>query len=79
MSDPLYEKLTVILQDVFDDDELEATPELTADDVLGWDSFANIRLIMTVEKSFSIKFTAAEVFGIRNIGELAELIRSRTR
>lgn len=73
-ADEIWAKLTVVLQDIFDDDQLVATPELTADDVLGWDSFAHMRLIVAIERSFAVTFTAAEAFASRNVGELAEII-----
>ena len=34
----LYERLTTIFHNVFDDDEIVLTPQLTASDVDGWDS-----------------------------------------
>ena len=54
--DGVYQKLTEILRDVFDEDALVAVPELTADQVDGWDSFAHLRLIFAVEKSFGVRF-----------------------
>jgi len=75
----VYEKLTTILRDVFDDDRLVAAPSLTADQVDGWDSFGHLRLIFTVEKSFGVNFAASEITGLKNLGELAELIDSRAK
>ncbi len=40
----IYAKLTDIFHDLFDDDSIVVTPELTAKDVDGWDSLAHIRL-----------------------------------
>ncbi len=74
----IYAKLTGILQDVFDDDTLVARADLTAADVDGWDSFAHLRLIMTVERRFKVRFTAAQISSLKNVGELANLIESRT-
>ena len=74
----IYAKLTGILQDVFDDDTLVARADLTAADVDGWDSFAHLRLIMTVERRFKVRFTAAQISSLKNVGELVNLIESRT-
>ena len=57
----IYDKLTGIFQDLFDDDSLQVTPELTAKDVDGWDSVSHIRMILTVEKAFKMKFSTTEV------------------
>jgi acyl carrier protein len=51
--------------------------ETTADDVDGWDSLSHIRLVLSVEKAFNVKFSAAEVGKLKNVGELVGLIRSK--
>ncbi len=73
----IYAKLTSILHDVFDDDTIVLKPELTAGQVEGWDSLNHIRLMVTVEKAFSIRFAAAEVGSLKNVGELVALIAGK--
>ena len=73
----VYQRLTTVLQEVFDDDELQATPALTASDVEGWDSLKHVRLVLSVEKAFHISFAASEIGNLRNIGELATLIEAK--
>ena len=73
----IYERLTQIFQDVFDEDSIEVTPQLSATDVEGWDSLAHIRLLLTVEKAFKIKFSTSEIGKLENVGELVALIQSR--
>jgi acyl carrier protein len=73
----IYARLTEIFQDLFDDDSIKATPELTAKDVVGWDSLNHIRLILTVEKAFKIKFSTSEIGRLERVGDLAALIQSR--
>jgi acyl carrier protein len=73
----IYDKLGVIFQDVFDDDTVEVTPKLTAKDVDGWDSLTHIRLMLTVEKAFGVRFSASEVGKLKNVGELASLIAAK--
>jgi acyl carrier protein len=62
---------------VFDDDAIVATPELTADEVDGWDSFSQLRVIFSVEERFGVKFAASEVSDLKNVGELADLVIMR--
>ncbi|HTA37669.1 MAG TPA: acyl carrier protein [Candidatus Acidoferrales bacterium] len=76
-TDEVYQKLTEILRDLFDDDTLVATPDLTADQVAGWDSFAHLRLMLTVERTFGIDFAASQITALKNVGELAALIQSK--
>jgi acyl carrier protein len=75
-SSEIYQQLGGIFADVFDD-EIELKPEMTADDVDGWDSLTHIRLIISVEKAFKIKFSTAEVGKLKNVGEFVDLITSK--
>ena len=73
----VYQRLTTVMQDVFDDDEIVARPDLTAADVEEWDSLKHIRLVLSVEKAFHINFSAAEIGHLKNVGDLATLIQSK--
>jgi acyl carrier protein len=73
----IYQRLNEIFADVFDEDDLAVKAETTAEDVDGWDSLSHIRLVLSVEKAFSVKFSAAEVGKLKNVGELVGLIRSK--
>jgi acyl carrier protein len=73
----IYEKLNGVFQNVFDDESIDLRPELTAKDVDGWDSLTHIRLLLTVEKAFSVKFSAAEIGNLKNVAELVELIKAK--
>ncbi len=77
-TEEIYSRLTPIFSDVFDDDTIQVTPELSAKDVDGWDSLTHIRLIITIEKAFRIKFTTAEMGRLQNVDDLARLIKSKT-
>ncbi len=73
-----YEALTSVFHDVFDDDTIVVTPELTAADVDEWDSLRHIRLVAAVEKRFGLSFSAAEIGRLQNVGQLVSLIESKT-
>lgn len=73
----IYARLAEIFEDVFDDDSIQVTPDLAAKDVDGWDSLSHIRLILTVEKAFKIKFSTSEIGKLENVGDLAALIKAR--
>jgi acyl carrier protein len=77
-SKEVYDRLSAVLQDDFEDDSLVAEPDLTADAVAGWDSLANLRLMLTVQKAFGVKFTAHEITSLNNVGELASLVEAKT-
>jgi acyl carrier protein len=75
----IWPRLNQIFQEVFDDDSIEVRPNLTAKDVDGWDSLTHIRLILTIEKAFSMKFSALEVGKLASVGDLVNLIENRTQ
>jgi acyl carrier protein len=78
LPEQVFEALTEILQDVFDDGELVAAPALCAVDVPGWDSMGNVRLVLAIEQQFGIRFRAGEIGEIPNVGALVALILSKT-
>lgn len=66
-----------IFRDVFDDDKLELTEDTTANDIEDWDSFAQIQLVVAIEKHFNIRFKVHEVGSLKNVGEMIQLITER--
>jgi acyl carrier protein len=79
MDEPqVYARLAEIFQDVFEEDSILVTPELSAKDVDGWDSLTHIRLILTIERVFKIKFSTSEIGKLANVGDLVALIKVRS-
>ena len=70
-----FDKLTQVFRDIFDNEELVATPELTAQKVQGWDSLGNVRLFIELERVFGVRFSATEISSLKNVGQLAELLK----
>jgi acyl carrier protein len=75
--DVTMDQLKGIMRDVFDDDSIEPTEAMTAEEVEGWDSLSHIRLMVSIEKQFKLKFTNAEVEKLRNVGDLLRAINSK--
>jgi acyl carrier protein len=73
----IYDQLTTIFRDTFDNDALVVTPTLTAAEVPEWDSFNHINLIVAVESHFKIKFQTAELEQLHTVGHLADLIAAK--
>ena len=71
------ERLTPVFQEVFDDDSIELTEEMTAADIEEWDSVEHFNLISEIERVFGMRFTMREVSGMENVGELAEIVAAR--
>jgi acyl carrier protein len=73
----ILEELSAVFRDVFDDDTITLRPEMSADDIDGWDSQAHITLVVATEMRFKIKFRTAELESLRNVGDFAQLIEAR--
>jgi acyl carrier protein len=75
----IYARLTQIFRDVFDDESIDVTSDLAARDVDGWDSIAHIRLMLTIEKAFKIKFSTSELGRLQDVGGLVKSIEKRSQ
>jgi acyl carrier protein len=73
----IYTRITPIFHDIFDDDDIVLSSELSAGDVEDWDSLTHIRLIVAVEKELSIKFSASEISNLLNVGDFVNLINEK--
>ncbi|HBI84686.1 MAG TPA: acyl carrier protein [Ruminococcus sp.] len=73
------EALTPVFREVFDDDSIELSDDLTAADVDGWDSVEHFNLISEIESRFGMRFKMKEVSGMKNVGELAEIVADRAK
>ncbi len=73
----ILKELQPIFQDVFDDETLVITDETTAADIEDWDSLAQIRLVVAIEKQFGIKFAFGELQNTSNVGEMIKLIQKK--
>ena len=74
----IYAALTEIFNDVFMTDDMKLTPELSARDVAGWDSFKQIEIMVSIEERFKIKLNTREIDGLKNVGDLANIVAQKT-
>lgn len=70
-------RVSSIVADVVGVDDLSLAPAMTAADVDGWDSVANIQIVVAVEKAFDIRLRTGEIASLKNVGELVERIAAR--
>jgi len=73
----ITEKLTQVFREVFDDETLVLTDEMTADDVDAWDSLSHVNLMIAIEIAFEIEFKQNEIQGFANVGELRQRIEEK--
>jgi acyl carrier protein len=78
MTEPeIYDALNQVFRQVLEDDTIVLTRDTTAEDVDGWDSMNHIFIVAELEKRFGLKFRAAEMEELKNVGELVALLRQK--
>lgn len=73
----VFNRLTKVFQDVFDDEEIRLTDNTVSSDIEDWDSLNHINLVVSVEKEFGIKFSMGETQKMKNVGEMVSIIQER--
>ena len=73
----IIKRLTEVFRDIFDDDSIVITEKTTANDIDDWDSIEHINLIGAVEDEFGMRFKMREVSGMKNVGEMIDIISQR--
>ena len=70
----IFDELTFIFRNNFDDDTIELEEETSSMDIEDWDSLEQINLIVAIQDRFSIKFNIDEVNAMKNVGEMVDYI-----
>ena len=52
----VFQKLTEVFQDVFDDDGIVLSDSTSAEDIEDWDSLSHITLLSSIEEEFGLHF-----------------------
>jgi|SRR5450759_5777451 len=71
----ILNRLSSLVADLLELDELKLTREKTANDVQGWDSLAHVRIVVAAEQAFGLQFTTGEISSLKTVGDLADLIK----
>jgi acyl carrier protein len=73
----IKDRLQRTFQNIFDDSSIQIDTSTTADDIEDWNSLTHIDLIVAIEKEFKIRFSTAEVTGMKDVGDLIGLIERK--
>jgi acyl carrier protein len=71
----IYNTLSRLFRETFEDAALVVRPATSADDIDGWDSYRNVELLMAAQEAFGITFTSREVDNMQSVGDLAASIQ----
>lgn len=75
--DQIIADLTPLFHTVFNNSDIVITDDLNAEKVDQWDSLTHLNMIAEVEKHFGIKFKLKELIGMKNVGDMIDLILSK--
>lgn len=73
----LNSRVQAVFREIFDNNSLEISDDMSAKDIHDWDSLAQVKLIIGLEEEFAIKFTTNEVVGMKCIGDLKAALASK--
>lgn len=75
--DQIVADLTPLFHTVFNNADIVITDDLNAEKVDQWDSLTHLNMIAEVEKHFGVKFKLKELIGMKNVGDMIDLILSK--
>jgi acyl carrier protein len=70
-------KLKNIFYDIFEDEDLTITEETSRKELKEWDSVAHVKLVLTIEDEFNMRFTTEEVASIKTVSDFIGAIEKR--
>jgi acyl carrier protein len=70
-----YAFLTTVFRKVFAREDITLRPEMTARDLVGWDSIMHVDLLIEIEERLSFEIEPDEIDRLLSVGDLADLIR----
>lgn len=67
-------KLQQIFRDELDNDSLIITASATPEQIAGWDSLANIRIVAAIENEFGFQFNIDQIESVKSVTDLLAAI-----
>ena len=67
-------RLQGVFRKIFDDETIELTDAMTADDVEEWDSLNQIKIILAAEEAFGLSLNARKIGTFENVGDMIDYL-----
>lgn len=74
----VYAALTEIFRELFGIEDIALTPNTTAEDIEGWDSFNHVNIVIATETRFGVRLHAREIEELKSVGDLVKIIMDKT-
>lgn len=79
MSSALMAPVNDVFREVFNDASLQIREETNASHIRGWDSFAQVTLVVALEEKFGVSFTTKEISAMTCVGDLLKVLEQKVR
>lgn len=70
----ILERIQRLIRELFMDETIVVTRKTVSSDVVGWNSFEHINLLVSIEDEFNIRFDMSSVMMVNNVGELVDQV-----
>ena len=77
MDKKILEKISEIFNNIFNLKNHKLKNSTSAKDIPSWDSLNHVKLIITIENKFKIKFNADEIVEMNNVVDLIKNIKKK--
>lgn len=77
--DDVLAKVKVMAQEVFSREDLDFTPQTTAEHIDEWDSITHMQLIIMVEREFKMRFTARDLAKLDQVQDLLDVVLAKAK
>jgi acyl carrier protein len=68
------QRLNSLFREVFDDDTIEVSDDLSDRTLAAWDSFHQVQLVIAVQEEFGISLSTEEAVALKSVGVLKALL-----
>lgn len=75
----ILEAIADTMRELFEDDTLQVTPELSRENEERWDSMNHLNIIFALEARFGIRFGVTDVESIRTVADLIAIVQDKLK
>lgn len=73
----IIRQVETIFHEILNREDIELTFQTTANDIDGWDSLTNMRIIAKIEETFNCRFNFREIVKFKNVGDLCDTLLNK--
>ena len=78
MNQTLFDQVRAIASDILDVDTRHLSADSSPLTIQQWDSVRHLNLVLALEESFGFQFSPEEMDSMKNIGQIAGIVESKT-